>query len=653
MQMLRHIIERITKTPKLSLAVVIALAAAATLLWLRKGKSETVEATFEARRGNLSIRILEGGNVEALEAQEIRSGVKGPGTKILKIVEEGYLVTEEDVKNGKVLVELDSSDLRQRLINQDIQFQSTLAAYIDAQQDYDIVFNQNKADIQAAQQKARFARMDVEKFLGTKVAAEIIKLRKLYEDTNDIQLPDVDAFLASIGTNSVIDSFTNSRASASTLNDWLPKNHAASNQPAAISLGASLNALLTDPDSPPPIDYSRYADSELLGDGAAKQQLRKLMDDLQLAQAQLSLSRTKLEGTRRLFEKKFVTKNELDTEELNFRNNQLRVDTAQTALDLYIKYEFPKQAEEIVSQYENALRSLTQTRKAAIAKLAQYRAKLKSAEGKFKLEAEQRRDLLDQLDKCIIRAEKCGLVVYASESRMFDTDQIREGGTVRERQKIITIPDMTQMCVKIKVHEGSIKKVKTGLPARITVDAYADEELTGEVFKVSMLPDYQNRWLNPDLKVYITTVKINQSREWLKPGMSAKVEILVRELTNVVYIPIQSVSMSKDRHYCFVQHPMRIEKRQIEIGDFNDEFIEVKRGLAEGEKVLLHPPEGEPVEPAPPENEEPEKEVGQPPANGNTNDTDSTTSTNAPASTQSPETQSSPSSTPAPANRRQ
>ena len=61
------------------------------------GNSDQLSAgsiTFEARRGPLDITVLEGGSLEALQSQEIRSRVKGrEGVKILSIVEEGYRVT--------------------------------------------------------------------------------------------------------------------------------------------------------------------------------------------------------------------------------------------------------------------------------------------------------------------------------------------------------------------------------------------------------------------------------------------------------------------------------------------------------------------------------------------------------------------------------
>ena len=54
--------------------------------------------TFTARRGDLEINVLEGGSVEALDSQDFKCEVRGyQGVKILKIVEEGYQVTEEDV----------------------------------------------------------------------------------------------------------------------------------------------------------------------------------------------------------------------------------------------------------------------------------------------------------------------------------------------------------------------------------------------------------------------------------------------------------------------------------------------------------------------------------------------------------------------------
>ena len=89
--------------------------------------------------------------MQALDSQELKCEVRVgyQGTKILKIVDEGYLVTDDDVKTGKVLVELDSSELQKQLVQQEIIYQSSAAALTDAQQGYDIQLNQNISDMMA------------------------------------------------------------------------------------------------------------------------------------------------------------------------------------------------------------------------------------------------------------------------------------------------------------------------------------------------------------------------------------------------------------------------------------------------------------------------------------------------------------------------
>jgi len=92
-----------------------------------------------------------------------------------------------------------------------------------------------------------------------------------------------------------------------------------------------------------------------------------------------------------------------------------------------------------------------------------------------------------------------------------------------------------------------------------------------------------------DLKVYLTTIIIDGTHDWVKPGMSAKVEILVDHLTDVVYVPVQAVTPVDDRQYCYVMGAFGPNRHEVEIGQFNDEFIEVKKGLKEGRSGVAAP----------------------------------------------------------------
>ena len=85
---------------------------------------------FETLRGDLVIHVLEGGNIRAMEYLEIKNEVKiSATTKILTIVDEGYEVTEQDVKDGKVLIRLDPVEIEEQIVGFDVDFQQTEATY--------------------------------------------------------------------------------------------------------------------------------------------------------------------------------------------------------------------------------------------------------------------------------------------------------------------------------------------------------------------------------------------------------------------------------------------------------------------------------------------------------------------------------------------
>lgn len=346
------------------------------------------------------------------------------------------------------------------------------------------------------------------------------------------------------------------------------------------------------------IDFSAYADVDLLEDGSAKKDLRELEDKLLQTEDEREFAQIELDGIRRLAERDFATKKELDRKEITLRSRQIQFEAAGINQGLYIKYEFPKQAERLLSDYEEALMKLERTVKTAYARLSQKEARRKSAERRRGIEGDKVNDLREQMENCVILAEREGLVVYGSSGgggMMYrgggSQEPIDEGTTVRERQLIITIPDMNLMGVSVKVHESAVQMVKKGQRVTMTVDARPEQVLEGEVMKVSVLPDSNNFFFNPDLKVYPTTIQIEGVHEWLRPGMSAQVQIRIKTLEDVLYVPIQAVSSIGEERVCYVVENGKPKRRLVEIGSFTEEFVEIVSGLEEGDVVLLRAPD--------------------------------------------------------------
>lgn len=488
-------------------------------------------SSFKVRRDNLIVTVTESGSIKARKSIDLKSEVEGRAT-IINIVPEGSYVTPEDVNSGKVLVELDSGDLKEQLTQRQIEFTTADASYAQAKEAYDIQVKQNESDVTAAQLKVKFALMDFQKYLGDALANRIIESI----DKNDDPNKDI--------TNL--------------------------------------------------IDSDNILDDANDSNGQGTQDIDNWKDKIKLASANLANAKYKLEGTQELFDANYVAKIELDRDALERDSYEIQEKQALVSLNLYQLYEFPKQTQKLLSDYFESKRNLERTYAKARSQLAQAKAQLESAKARLDLQQDRLAKAQKQLAACTIKAPAPGLVVYGSSqepmNRYRGTGLIAPGEQVFQRQTIITLPDTTEMMAEITVHESSVDKVKPNQKATIVMDAFPDQSFTGSVIKIAPLPDQQRNWLSPDIKVYTTQVKIDGTHGFLKPGMSARVEILVDSASDVLTVPIQVVANRSGKKVCFVVDGGKAVEREVKTGLFNDTSVQILEGLQPDEEVLLNPP---------------------------------------------------------------
>ena len=140
-----------------------------------------------------------------------------------------------------------------------------------------------------------------------------------------------------------------------------------------------------------------------------------------------------------------------------------------------------------------------------------------------------------------------------------------------------------------KVPEAVVDRLRPGLQARIKVEAFPEEALTGVVHSVAPRPD-PIYFLGSDAKVYSTLVEVEKVLPGLRPGMTAEVEILVTELDNVLSVPIPAVLVFDLKDHVAVKKPDGgFEWREVTLGMATDTLVEVKRGLKGGESIALKP----------------------------------------------------------------
>ncbi len=542
----------------------------------KDGKKTEGLPVATAVRGDLVIDVLEGGNIQALNFLEFRNEVKlSGGVKILEIIEEGYYVTEEDVAKGKVLVRLDQSDLEEAIVDHDVQFQQTDALHAEAKQNIEIQESEALSKIKSSRQALRFALLDFQKFVGAQAAEATLKKLGLPYDNDSLAAYEKEA------TDLIVKAFESSKSSSGGESDD-ETNLASFALTANDSLASNVN-------------FGSFLKDELLGDGEAEQKIRRMRDEALVASSELAVVEESVAGAKRLHERDFITKQTLENELVGLDKARLALQRSETELELFRDYEFPKEAEKMLSHYEEALLSLIRTKREKLALMSQIYAKYRSVKRRYDLERKKRENLEEQLAGCVVRATQVGLVAYGGASGDYYAsrvyDGISAGATLKTGQPIITIPDMSKLGVEVKIHESSIKKIELGQKVYITAESVPDKTLLGRISKVAVLPDSNASRFNPSLKVYPATVEIEGTHEFLKPGMSAKVEIIVDELDDVTYIPVQAVFVENGEHFVFLKTLAGYERRAVEIGSHNNEYIELKKGVDAGELVLLKMPD--------------------------------------------------------------
>ncbi|MHC4749186.1 MAG: hypothetical protein ACYTFW_04855 [Planctomycetota bacterium] len=140
-------------------AIVVVASIVLVIVWLKvvRGAEDPTSnfATFVAKRGPLTISVLETGTIMPRDQITIRNEVEGRST-IVSLVPDG-----SEVKAGDLLVELDAGTLKDAIIDQDILLQKAEAAYVSAKENLAVIENQAKSDIDVSTLKLKFARQDL------------------------------------------------------------------------------------------------------------------------------------------------------------------------------------------------------------------------------------------------------------------------------------------------------------------------------------------------------------------------------------------------------------------------------------------------------------------------------------------------------------
>jgi len=127
-----------------------------------------------------------------------------------------------------------------------------------------------------------------------------------------------------------------------------------------------------------------------------------------------------------------------------------------------------------------------------------------------------------------------------------------------------------------------------GQPCTITLEAYPDTSFGGHLATIGNLarPKYHSTGPN----VFDISVELDQKDVRFRPGMLAKVTIMVDVLEDEIFVPIEAVFDKDGRTVVYVKRGSSFQENEVEVGKRNDTHVIIRSGLGGDEEVALLDP---------------------------------------------------------------
>ena len=243
---------------------------------------------------------------------------------------------------------------------------------------------------------------------------------------------------------------------------------------------------------------------------------------------------------------------------------------------------------------------------AAEANLVSAGESVKSAEYSILSAQASLQETLDNLSRTTLRAPQAGIVTALVK----EVGESVQGNGFVAGEVVMKISNLGLMEVDIEVNESDIVRVKIGNDAEIEVDAYLDETFKGHVSEIgnTALNAGVNGFNLDQVTNFSVKVRISpnsyehlfndssKSQSPFRPGMSATVDLLTRNVKDVVSIPIQCVSTRKSEDsddaelgVFLMGEGDEVVWGKVKTGIQDNFNIEIISGLKEGDVIVSGP----------------------------------------------------------------
>lgn len=172
-----------------------------------------------------------------------------------------------------------------------------------------------------------------------------------------------------------------------------------------------------------------------------------------------------------------------------------------------------------------------------------------------------------------------GIVLRLARDRDNQNQPLAVGQYVSPGFEVARIAPTDTLIADVDLVAQDVARVAEGLPARVQHYAWKDEKFEGKVARLDPVIDPTTRALKAEVEV------INHEGK-LRPGMFVEVTIIKEQRKDVPCIPREAVVNRGGKWVVFVLSGQRVNKKEVVLGLGDDNIVEIRSGLSEGERVV-------------------------------------------------------------------
>ena len=169
--------------------------------------------------------------------------------------------------------------------------------------------------------------------------------------------------------------------------------------------------------------------------------------------------------------------------------------------------------------------------------------------------------------------------IKAPISGIINNDFVTEGQLLGGGSPVCEIVNNNTLKLNIKITEYEVFKIKVGQTVSVNLTAFPEKTFSGHITSIAEKADLA-------MKFNVEITLVNDVTTHLKSGLYAEAVLPVKNAEKLI-IKKSAIVGSMEMPVVFVAKNEKAEKRDIVIGQSNNEYVEVLRGLAKNEQLIV------------------------------------------------------------------